>query len=1838
MHRKRGAGRGDSDQGKLARRTVNSISSTAVNGYSRGFCESLVSRGEAEGASVIRDKSMFVPLAPAFSATVLGPGREPGDNMFIDDESKVRSVLVFTVPARLLQANSTAFIHFNTQIPLAADCSHALSFFLHALYTAAFADNSVLRLFLEVVVINNKSLLANAPDEFLYERPNVSGIRVWALLSAKCHCPEVLMRRALFRAQHMVGLCDDTNLSLRLRYLTKPDMATRMEKIRADAPLPADLCKEAGAEDAEMPDPDSDEALKRQKRIEDAQTKHINYVVKEISPPLTGMRAADARDQMTSHKPGMALIIINTMGKYVRQFCVPLIALVSPALPSEELLTKLHNNLESEWGDALRFDLPETLMTAEYPLSAEEANTVQCRLSVTSRLSLQTSNVALVNDQPDPSRRPCKEQTTVERYFQADGTFVFPFSALVYEFAPRRASPETLMRYEWPWVNSRFNMEMGVLKAEFARQRRAAVGPVAATPCSMSLCPVMSADMKTLFSTRHENPEGVHYDYGAMLRACGESVTDCSTYMQDMNRMLASYNNNTLMPGRADFMAPAANPNAKDSHVVISDLTRLAAKIQKDWIAAQEVMDAMAAPADCEPDTWHDTVRRRMRAMYNIEASEQLMATLSVGELVSAQHNNVYKLIQSANSPSDFCRPARSTDDELTVSASAIVHRVLLIGTMEFPGIVPLMDLVLVNATQSASIGKIAENATHSVIVGAPGTGKSYMAELAGQACVDDTVQKMTYSSRLSHLHSGFENACLRVGDEANNAVTNPVEMARTNPDEVAQVKQALSSNMHVFSRLERNESGRHVSVQGRIERQFVWAWMANMCTFGNLTRRPPDTAMIDRRDTLLFAYRTATMHQAPIEAALNPRRVETTKAWEVVCTRNHELMAFTIFLLLLSGANIYPINTYVVDMMQAAALNAIKHHLPDVQSKVRLGMRANAYGTLLAFTTITHELFTDCGSLLLHDSARPDASTVPSHVQLSEFAAIAAPMLYTRVDHGLWSIYRELHCYYPFIYYAILRIIAARECMFRRRLCKIVYKMSKIETVEDEVARVWKDRGLSESVLCLPAFVHDLLQLEAELDFDVERRGGVNVMPKFSVFNPNAPASRVADDTNTGDGSHWPRRSATAPGALVDGDADNNTRPRDPNWMDTRMDADALSQHAQSYLRGYSLKAEQIKTVLDALAGNVTVEVPAFAHANPSYGGAVSIKTIKFVYATQTKPPTLVTQPVSPIRLMRAPGAERATVHISTAALMVPPQYLACMALTAFETSHTRPRRTVLMAQTDRDYRVLYGWDVLQRTTRANNSSAMPTVASTAHARAYINLGQSLISGSTTAADRAVAVAQEYVLRPRREAAADRGDASAGVGGSSARDIEDIAFEKHMRESFLAPEMPRMLERLQNSPDVTHARLVQQAWAKCTKAGGRFNPLKMPAADSDAILKAWLEIHPASPGQAEKRRRKVEARFPHVTGKIDYPSSSLCESGVERTLLELLHKAPPPLVLPLEEQDALDMVLRDKSQDLRRRIAECQQTTLAPDDSEESMRAATAGLLALEAQLDAVEEELQRCVWPVAERAAVMPPLLGDDVAHAEACAKQERAITALCLELCSSALFSSHTRVLCRCNQWRSLFVLVFERMTGSRECPAAALVLSAEQDRFMKAYIDDVPGYQIENVYRLSIAVLQWLERALEFERMLTRVYRVYCGSGGGKFSDFAAAYCAADSDSYVAECAATLKRNLALGDANTQGLVRRAWALTRRVRAQWFRVEEDVHSKRAHMEYGRVSALEYELEKEQEEAEKTRQVEQQQAASLAQQTASIMAAHNFGSAAQPRSLSLTMAAASASASAY
>lgn len=1394
-----------------------------------------------------------IELRKAVGADAMKPNErtEPDSGRPI---TEFRQVLVLSVPSSVLMPNATSWGAYNYEHKSGGKVhAQEISFFMHAIYSSLTQENGRARIFVELMVRHpcgmprcDEETRANMPAyprerliNEVYDPTNVVGYRFWVFLGTSCFAAENLMRRAVFRVQLHHSLVPRDVVHAKMTYAIIPDAAEREETIRADALAHAqamvareelekrrrkqrngDAIEEEGADVAA--DGDDEEAESVEKRAERI-TATLAMACK--TPVAQDVVARVRSGAMT--KPTAQYLVVGTIQKYITDVLMSSHALAGTATNDASLWGAMAK-LNAPWGECTWLPAVNELM-----LSAER------------RWSMRTSRAIFgkkTNTNVDNTDCACSAQCLDQSYFTADDTFMVPYRHLVWELDRSAIEPATLYTTLYPWVSCRFVDHVQHLKhlAHVERQRvdSALVAMVAESPVSpVDRAAFTAGHVQTMTAEERADEERmrrqVDEDNRKFIDECAQSVAGADDTLETA-RLALSFTNEVWFDDRTPGAYRSAEDRRTHTEIVVNGLVPVYTRHTELYEEGYAAIHSIVPKVDkARANQWHYQQTLVLARLHRADTSNALFGAICRSKDISEIHSNAYRQMAATGRLDNVYRRAWSPAPELTAPANSLISALtdVSLGLNLAHGQLLLVSTVRAINLQATDPG-LKDNALHMMFVGAKATGKSMTMGYVMKATLDGLYAEKDHESACSKYSGQLNANRVDYHDEAPKVYTDQTERGHEAMSrEIAQEKTQLTSQQVIHDRYRKDEGEKRAITERVIAaRPTIKIMSANEVKM----QAGVDGALLDRMDVILFA---PAAHQ-PVRATERLNSMDSSDsrkvAWLRFCENSKEELAFNTLAVAFTRARILSVNTDVCKTMLNEAVIDLTRHVLRFGSDLRAAGRNKEFAEMMVYDTAFNVFFRSEASPLIR-FVRPESFVPGQHprdyvttpVYMSDLATIMGPHLCAQIDHGLWMLTRLVTMSYPLEAYIAARALAALTCRFRRAQLVPAYTEAGARLVDTELDERLAER--TEDGRVRPRFIEELLAQERVLDaLVVRRQGGTHRMPAFAPFSKNI--------------------EGVSPTAIT------GKAGCDPNWLCYEGSLEQLATEMVPFIREnyYAIDPSQFRTVLRLMAETLTFMVPVFSKS-PLPAEEMRVSSLKFERIAGKH---IHYEPRNMIREVSMNKFSRC-VLISTGALMVPPQYLLAMALTAYENAHTRPRTTVIPLEVYNRPDLMHSWSVCQRPARTLEviDRCAPEKLLTA-----------MVTASTGVSPPApVSSAAANIANP---------------------DIEQAAFRRHM----LSLHQMRPYHET-----VALYKMDTQLALDIAAKGLEIKADQTPTDEQfDALFEMYLTRSKARPGVVEEERAKARLRSPVLIHSnaaaappTDYPQRYVVNAAVQRYIIE---------------------------------------------------------------------------------------------------------------------------------------------------------------------------------------------------------------------------------------------------------------------------------------------------------------------------------------------------------------
>lgn len=1333
-------------------------------------------------------------------------------------------VLVLNVPRDLLYSDATQWGAFDTSVPLNAMHARSMAFILAAVHRAAVLLPGTIRVFAELMV---RETLGLGPDpdpmydtDAVFDRSNVVGYRLWIVFGAGAPEPEVVLRRCIFSVQGYMGLVSPAVAEIKERVMATFDLAEREKVVQemcsaqkrrgkdADGPAKRRAGPESDSEPRGDVSSDSEAPAKARRRAKDGDeppappplTPDVVVALARTQPPSAIVARLAAR---RFRHLGNLWHGVGTLDAYLRDVVCSAHVLAGSATTSD---------YATRWGVAPALAMPDAEGVS---LPAASTNG-----SAAAELcwSFERSVATFYDDAPEHSA--CVEQLTAGAYGLNADQLYFPFPNLVWELAVSTLNPIDFFGERMPWTKARFEPAARSLVARLGEQEidRMELCEAAAVPMATSVTEPPALRMQNVIAdmARARVPAGDRSDVArvaASIRLAESEHASAATarraaYRADVANQFA----------RIELeRAYALTPYVTSAETGCIETEKLMAAVIPVYTEACELMDRalqalekLAPPPTAHPETWRYMERLRLHRAYRSDIQAALFGTIARGSNVPEVYRRALARIRETNRLSasyvaDWCRLP-----QMSVPANAMVAlgSRLVSGINMMHGVLETINYLAVTAVQAAD--PELRDANHTLIYGQAGSSKSYNFERAHEALLGGTIVDRDWMSAASaYSHSNDSNK-ISYRDEAGDILTNQTQDAmRRNGEALARYKMQLTKGICSFDRYHKSdEDERSKTLRVEARRPMVETALANFIKFGVGV----DPALLDRFNVVAFMP-FAMSNVMAVERAHDPLAGERRELWAHFCEMYKTEIAFKTLLVVLARANVIAsVNTDVLKTMLTEALVDATEYMPSLGESMRAAGRNEQYAVSLIFHTAFYTVMRSEASELAR-WAHVGAEQTLQPAFLDDIATIFGPHLYARADHGCWMLTQTVRMSYPFQYYIVMLLIAAFLGRFRRSFMAISYRRHGARFIDDAVAERLESRELAGRVL--PEFVNELLRIECNLENTVVQNHGHTAAPAFYEHNNMC----------------------------------------DPNWIVIDGKIEAIAHRITPYVqRIYKVDESQVVTMIGHIASKLRLNVPIYAEVSARKDFTAS--ALNFARDASDKQTGRIVY--APRQFIRVSKGGEPSMMISTGALMIPPQMLLVLMLTAAENKYTEPVQTVLPIEVHGNAQLMHTWRVC---ARPDNDPVFTNRTALTHS----------------------------AIRMERRSTTAMPAVMGNIVRTAGTDIVRAAFYRHMRELYQMPPFETVLAQL--------------------RAAAPEQFVDVPDVDPtpeqfERVFRAWADASPAAPGADVARRawayrasRELSAEASNRHNIIHYPQTNMLDQAAQTFLMTQLRGGPLPTI-----------------------------------------------------------------------------------------------------------------------------------------------------------------------------------------------------------------------------------------------------------------------------------------------------------------------------------------------------
>ena len=1477
--------------------------------------------------------------------TIIGPGtdklykRIPGteqypDHTTIEDEVSAnplsfRELLFFTIPAHVIEPHGRAYGDISIRQDSAANIGVkiSLSFFCHALQLARNHGNMI-DTWVEVILrspgeqpictgvhkstsFKDVPFFPRAKIRKTFERKNIAGWRIVAMLKTRSVGPETIMRQALSDIQHCVGAITEEALEYKRMFLPISDSLERDNAInkyvfsKAEETVRARQRKRGGAVggaikkkrapgstfdeylDEEVSDTTtasgsgtSQEAFEADLRVErDKLLKAIHAVVRDDRPTVAS-RVYDSLN--VSH------YAVATLTAYVEKVLAP-VRILNDVMDAERI-GRVCALIHGDWKEALYMpDCDATYLAARNVFSFDS--------SCATLMNVRGADA----DSRKDEEYPCSIQLDPASYgLDESGTLSFPMPYCVWSVLPSSLTPEYFLNSLFAWETIGFEAVITDLlarvTAEEARKQAAnksaepavsipgqnamaaiAIGGGLARKPSVGLSPRdIDASRKYVASYRDSllnNDPNKPADAVSLDRAMSElelqqKASAPTGPMSEFEKRERDRNYVSMV----EFYLESTDSRASRVQVISNGLRPIIKRYEDMWRLAKNLVGRLGVPAGVAPEDF-DAQRQMMLDEYNgmkeAELYDEIMGALGSANNITAAHQSMYTFLTTTGRITHHRQFTPVPSVEGAASAALLCETTNVQIAFNLQNGYTQVHESQIAALQATDID--ARAPLHKTVVSAPALGKTSAAEAGAALSLPcSTVMQGHETGLANHTRVGL-GGFLAIRDEGGPIVTDQTGLGQSkNPGERARIKQDQVSGTRAASRPVRLPDGK----MGKED--FVKDFVVVQSTSVNLVKQDPETdrAWASRTDMIVLGP-DVDMHVKMNDRSTDPYSAERRAFGVDIRKLSHQKAATNVLLVLQVRAGLIPsMSIELLRVMQNCSMIEVLPYLPGLLTDNRAAARHADYAALWVFTTAFYTIFHSEGSPLLTYTADLKDVHSAQEIYVSQLARLVGPYLCANGDHGCFMITRTVEVGWSRIYYRVMRTLAGCMGRFTRSSMARVFEQNGVTTVDAQVTERMKERCAVE----YPLFIKFLLDYERDIDMYVAGKHGPACVPAFSAVE--LPGASQQPQEIIAIGGPFAR---VGNGRVRAGFVPNqrDSRMCDPNWITLGASKDHVIAEGLSFVASkVQVDNRVLSTILDDL-GHKRVRHPVLARVMRTSSNC-TFEDLTF--EIDESDPTRTRPRYAENPVVRQSGNQ---FQILVHALMLPPQMLLYLMLSAWENPHTRTRTIVIPLEMERFPGLFYDWEIRNRPKPlvVVNKSASAGIA---RRRIEIQTGKASALGNISEQLRVFD-----------------------------RDPETECFEKHMRDLYQMPNYFDLLEVLKSDPDPVARSIVEKNHLD-VKVGD-----KPTARQYNFMRDYWIATHPAAPGAVEKRIRWLHDNAPMFADAkkmrdSPYPATEVVESELQYRLLELEKENKLFCLRPGDASEARRMLL-DKHEECKR-------------------------------------------------------------------------------------------------------------------------------------------------------------------------------------------------------------------------------------------------------------------------------------------------------------------------------
>lgn len=1354
------------------------------------------------------------------------PVRVPAVMDVIDNTYK--AILVVNVPRDVLYADATQWGAFDTSVPLNAMHARSVAFLLAATHNAAREAPGRIRVFAELVVRERLDLPYMVSDRTyntsaVFHPVNVIGYRLWLVFGQGAPEPEVALRRCLFGVQAFMGLLPFEVMDLKMQVMTlfsEEERTRALESFarkkaakrrpRAEAPAKRRAAAADASDDEPMGDAASDDDAPAPDVDAPVDVSALRAVARTQPPSNIVARLGQRRVRHL----GNLWLGVATLDTYLRDV-VGSAHVLSRSATVEGFATR--------WGVAPALALPDAEAVSLAAASVDGA------AAATNCWSFARSVATFYDEVRDHSA--CTEQLTAAEYGLDEDQVHFPFPNLVWELAPSGLNPIDFFSERMPWAAPRFEPAARRVVSDLGEQElpntepAAPAGPIAIGVAEPAHLRTQSAMVSMGRAAVHDSGDRSAVAQSVALIRVARPPGDADPFgaRRAAYRAKVAHQFACIELGREYSLAPTVDngdTGCVRTEKLMAAVIPVYQKATRTMEQALQALQKLTPPAGVDPTVWRYTETLRLHALYRTDVQAELIGTIARGIGVPEVYQTALARIRETGRLSDGYEADWCRLPQMSVEANAMVATgsKIVAGVNIMHGMIEMIGHLTVAAVQS--VDPEPRDMNHTLTFGQAGSSKSWLIERANEALLPGALIDRDWQSAASaYTHTNDSNK-ISFRDEANEILTNQTaEAQRRNAEQLARMKMQLTKGVFSFDRYHKDENARRSeTLRVQAFRPMVETALANFINIGVGV----DPALLDRYNVTAFMP-FAMSNVMAVERAHDPLTKERRELWSHFCELHKTEIAFKTLLVVLARAGVIAsVNTDVLKTMLAEALADVADYMPSLGESMRAAGRHEQFAIALIFHTAYYTVMRSESSELL-SWAHVGAHHRVQPAYLDDIATIFGPHMYARVDHGCWMLTQMMRTALPFTYYLVMLIIASMYGNFRRSFMAVSYRRDGARLIDDAVMRRLASRD--EGGRTIPEFVQELLRVETTLDNTVIQRGGNNAMPTFYESGGR----------------------------------------RDPNWIAIDGKLETIAHRITPYIqRFYKVDESQVRTILMLVSCRAALNVPIYAEHTVTTASVLPTALSFMRDAADKQSNTISYAPRQFIRIVK--GAEPRML-ISTGALMIPPQMMLVLMLTAAENTHTVPLQTVLPLELYGNAQLMHTWRVSRRPD---------------HDPVFVNRN---------------AMTHSSMLMERRSGALMPAS-MANIVQTAGTDIVRAAFYRHMRELHQMPPYERVraeLIRVARETDDLAAAARYEATASEYP----------PADDFELVFRAWADASPAAPGAANARRAWAYRASPELAAEaanrnniVHYPQTNALDQ-VTQTFLMAQLRGPPMAPIP---------------------------------------------------------------------------------------------------------------------------------------------------------------------------------------------------------------------------------------------------------------------------------------------------------------------------------------------------